>query len=155
MTSDPKDNFLRPTNIFAIVGIFIPGFTACGILGLQMLLVLFGIECASAWKILWFFTTVASLLVPAIFFRYIIKTNDDIKRIKKWLTVFNIFEYTFIQATLGMLFSDGKRLCYVTDGQNGIQFIFTAWVAIPVLICLSYLFQAVLKKRNKFSAIAQ
>jgi len=51
-----------------------------------------------------------------------------------------------------MFFSERKTLCYVADGQNGIQFVFTAWLAIPILICLSLCFQAVLKKRNKFSA---
>jgi hypothetical protein len=152
LKAEPKDHFLKPTNVFSIFGIFIPGFTACAILGLQILITKFGVECAASWNILWIITTIASFALPAFYLWYISTTYSSIKTIKRSLTIFNIFEYTFIQATLGMFFSDGKTLCYVTDGQNGIQFVFTAWLAIPILIALTYCFRMILRKRNIISS---
>ncbi|WP_374948692.1 hypothetical protein [Mucilaginibacter sp.] len=126
MKASPLDNFLKPTNIFSIVGIFIPGFTAIIILLIQTLIKGAGIECAFSWTILWTFTGFGSIILPIYFFWYISNSLSAIKKIKTSLTFFNIAEYTLLQATIGMFFSDGKTLCYVTDGQNGIQFVFTA-----------------------------
>jgi hypothetical protein len=56
------------------------------------------------------------------------------------LLIFNIIEYSFIQCTLTILFTNGQTLCYRTDGQNGLEFVFTGWIAIPILIVFSYLF---------------
>ncbi|MES2062699.1 MAG: hypothetical protein V4456_12310 [Bacteroidota bacterium] len=150
MTS-PYHDFLKPTNIFCIVGIFIPGFTMIGILGLQMLISFFGVECSNSWRLMWVFTTIGSMGLPAYFFWYVKTTSSSIKVIKQALTFFNIFEYTFLQATIGMFFSDGKTLCYVIDGQNGLQFVFTGWFAIPILIGLSLFFREALKKNNNIS----
>lgn len=44
-------NLVKPTLVFAFIGLFIPGFTAIGILGVQMLLNSLGIECKTAWVI--------------------------------------------------------------------------------------------------------
>jgi hypothetical protein len=56
------------------------------------------------------------------------------------LIIFNIVEYTFIQATLAAFFTSGRTRCYVTDGQNGLEFAFTGWMALPVLVVLSFVF---------------
>jgi hypothetical protein len=56
------------------------------------------------------------------------------------LIIFNIIEYVFIQATLATFFTSGQTLCYVTDGQNGLEFAFTGWMALPFLIVLSLVF---------------
>lgn len=150
MRSEPEKKFLKPTNIFLAVSIFIPGFSAIIILGLQMLISLFGIECGKSWDVLWVITTFGSLLSPIILLRYISITNTLIAVIKRYLMLFNVIEYIFLQCTLGMLFSDGKTLCYVTDGQNGIQFVFTAWLAIPLLLILNNTSKQILLKRNIF-----
>ena len=66
-----KFNFIKPTLIFTIVGFFIPGFTAIGLLGLQMLLSKIGLECSTAWTIIWTTTTIGGLLLPFLFYRHI------------------------------------------------------------------------------------
>jgi len=153
MEASSLKNFLRPTNIFSIVGIFIPGFTAIVILLFQMLITFLGVECAFSWNILWVVTAFASIILPIYFFWYISNTSSSIKKIKTSLTIFNIAEYTFLQASIGLFFSDGKTLCYVSDGQNGIQFVFTAWLAIPIIIGLSMAFKAILSKRGRISPL--
>lgn len=62
MTSKNNFNFIRSTLKFYIAGIFIPGFTAIAILGLQMGIGLLGIECSKAWIVLWTLTTVGAVV---------------------------------------------------------------------------------------------
>ena len=137
-----KFNFIKPTLIFAIVGLFIPGFTAIGLLGLQMLLSNIGIECSTAWTIIWTTTTIAGLVLPLLFYRHIASlTIDKIQSLKTRLTFFNLLEYIFIQSSLTPLFTSGQTLCYVSDGQNGLELVFTAWLALPILVAFSFIFR--------------
>jgi len=53
MTKGKKFNYITPTLKFFIAGLFIPGFTAIAILGLQMGIEFLGIECSNTWAILW------------------------------------------------------------------------------------------------------
>ena len=143
-----KFNFLKPTLIFLIVGFLIPGFSAIGLFGFQMLLTSFGLECHDAWNVLWAITAFGALMLPILFFRHIqYLTENKIKNLKIRLTLFNLFEYIFIQASLASFFTTGQTLCYVTDGQNGIEFAFTAWLALPILVGFSLLFQQSIKKK--------
>jgi hypothetical protein len=64
------------------------------------------------------------------------------------LTIFNIIEYTFIQATLATFFTNGQTLCYVSDGQNGLEFAFTGWMALPFLVALSLLFDNLRQRKT-------
>ena len=142
-----KFNFIEPTLIFAMVGVFIPGFTAIGLLGLQMLLSKLGIECSTAWTIIWTTTIIAGLILPFLFHRHITRlTIDKLKSLKTRLTFFNLLEYVFIQSSLTPLFTNGRTLCYVTDGQNGLELAFTAWLALPILIVFSFIFNQTFKK---------
>jgi hypothetical protein len=142
-----KFDFIKPTLIFAIVGLFIPGFTAIGLLGLQMLLSKIGIECSTAWTVIWTTTTIAGLLLPFLFYRHITTlTADKMQSLKTRLTFFNLFEYIFIQSSLTPLFTSGRTLCYVTDGQNGLELVFTAWLALPILIAFSFAFNQIFKQ---------
>jgi hypothetical protein len=144
-----KFNFIKPTLIFAIVGLFIPGFTTIGLLGLQMLLSNFGIECSTAWTIIWTTTIIAGLILPYLFYRHItILTVDKSQSLKTRLRFFNLFEYIFIQSSLTPLFTSGRTLCYVSDGQNGLELVFTAWLALPILIAFSYIFNQTIKTTN-------
>lgn len=144
-----KFNFTKPTLIFAIVGLFIPGFTAIGLLGLQMLLSKFGIECSTAWTTIWTTTIISGLILPYLFYRYItILTVDKLQSLKTRLTIFNLFEYIFIQSSLTPLFTSGGTLCYVSDGQDGLELVFTAWLALPILIAFSYIFNQTNKTKN-------
>ncbi|MBK9639557.1 MAG: hypothetical protein IPO63_17790 [Bacteroidetes bacterium] len=89
-----KFNFIKPTLIFAIVGLLIPGFTALGLLGLQMLLSKVGIECSTAWTIIWATTTISGLILPYFFYRHItVLTVDKLQSLKARLTFFNLLEY--------------------------------------------------------------
>lgn len=128
--------------IFCLIGFFIPGFTAILLLGIQMLLTEIGIECANSWKLIWTGTWIGMILLPILFFRYLDgKSTVPYQKIKTNLILFNLFEYIFIQASLASLFTNGNTLCYGSGGQNGIEFAFTAWLALPILIIFSYFFE--------------
>jgi hypothetical protein len=136
-----KFDYLKPTGVFIKVGLFIPGFTAIVLLGIQMLLVSFGVECSHAWSFIWVFTTIGAIVFPIIFFKSTRKADSS--RIKSWLTVFNIIEYICIQGCLAQFMTDGNTLCYVGDGQNGIELVFTAWLALPIIYLISLTFNKV------------
>ena len=145
-----KFNFIKPTLIFAIVGLFIPGFTAIGLLGLQMLISNIGIECSTAWSVIWATSIIAGLLLPFLFYRHIATlTVAKMLSLRMRLTFFNLVEYVFIQSSLTPLFTSGRTLCYATDGQNGLELVFTAWLALPILIAFSFVFNQKFKQ-SKF-----
>ncbi len=145
-----KPDLLKPTLIFSAVGIFIPAFTAILLLGFQMLLSSIGLECHNAWKVLWTITILGGLTLPIFFYRHIKKlTEKKLENLKTRLSVFNLIEYTFIQASLALFFTSGQTLCYVSDGQNGLELVFTAWLALPILIVFSLLFEQRLKTAMK------
>jgi len=144
-----KFNFIKTTLIFAIVGLFIPGFTAIGLLGLQMLLGKIGIECSTAWTVIWTTTIIAGLFLPYLFYKHITKlTVDKLQSLKSRLTIFNLIEYTFIQSSLTPLFTTGQTLCYGNGGQNGLELVFTAWLSLPILLMLSFIFNQTFKATN-------
>ena len=150
MTTEKKYSFISPTLKFCIVGLFIPGFTAIAILGLQMGIGRLGIECSNSWKILWTLTTVGAVTAPFIFIRIMNKRllegyNLGTDR----LVIFNIIEYTFIQCTLATFFTNGQTLCYVSDGQNGLEFALTGWMSMPFLISLSLVFDYLRKRKTE------
>ena len=139
-------NFINPTLKFCAAGLFIPGFTAIIILGMQMAISFLGIECSNSWKVLWWITSFGTILLPILFIRKFtskIKRGVNLTTIE--ITVFNIIEYTFIQCALAAYFSNPNTLCYVTDGQNGLEFVFTAWMATPLLVVLSLIFDSIRK----------
>lgn len=134
--------YLKATLIFCLIGFFIPGFTAILLLGIQMLLTEIGMECANSWKLIWTGTWIGMILLPILFFRYLNgKSTVPYQKIKTNLILFNLFEYTFLQASLASLLTNGNTLCYGSGGQNGIEFAFTAWLALPILIIFSYFFE--------------
>ncbi|MBL7718143.1 MAG: hypothetical protein JNL72_04845 [Flavipsychrobacter sp.] len=136
-----KYPLLKITLYSSIIGLFIPGFTAIVLTGFQSLLGKMGIECAAATKGIWLSTTIIAICLPFIFDRKIIKTRKRKEyRVQKLLPVFNLIEYTSLQASLAALFTDAETLCYVSDGQNGMELIFTAWLSLPILIAISYAF---------------
>jgi len=144
-------NFIKPTVIFAIVGLIIPGFTAIGLLGLQMLLSYIDVKCPTAWTIIWTTTSILGLILPFLFCRYITRlTVDKLQSLKTRLTLFNLFEYIFIQSSLTPLFISEKILCNGNGGQNGLELAFTAWLALPILILFSFVFNRTFKQ-TKFN----
>lgn len=143
-------NLLKPTLIFSAIGLFIPGFTAIGILAFQRLLTSFGLACPNAWTALWSFTIIGGLILPILFYRYLkTVTVNKLENLSSRLTFFNLIEYTFLQASLVPYFTSGPTLCFDSDGQNGLELVFTAWIALPILIGLSALFNQTLKSQNE------
>ncbi len=149
MAKTKEFSFIGPTLKFSIAGLFIPGFTAIVILGIQMGIAFLGVECSNSWKVLWTLTSIATIVSPVIFIRLMnVRAANGYNLTSKEILIFNIAEYTFIQCTLAPFFTTGKTLCYVTDGQNGLEFAFTGWMAIPCLVIFSLVFDFV-RKRNR------
>ena len=139
-----KYNFLKSTLKFCILGFLIPGFTAIFLLGIQSLFMKTGVECSMAWELIWLITSIGMVILPFFFINYLRKTsNQNLQSLKTRLFFFNLIEYIFIQATLASLFTNGDNLCNVTDGQNGLEFVFTAWLALPILLLFSYVFKKI------------
>lgn len=142
-----KVDLIKPTLIFSIIGIFFPSLTAVGLLGIQELLSNLGHECSEAWKTIWTVTSIAGLILPLLFYRYLsLMTFNKLGSLKTALFFFNLLEYVFIQSSLTPIFTSGRTLCYVSDGQNGLELVFTAWLALPILIVFSFIFNGILKK---------
>lgn len=128
--------------IFCIIGIFIPGFTAILLLGIQMFLAQIGIECTNAWKLIWGFSWIGLIFLPVLFYKNLKKKESEkYEKLKTNLIFFNLFEYIFLQAGLSLFFTKANTLCYVSDGQNGLELAFTGWLALPILMGVSYLFE--------------
>ncbi|ESU24141.1 hypothetical protein FLJC2902T_32030 [Flavobacterium limnosediminis JC2902] len=105
-----------------------------------MLFTKIGIECSNSWKLIWYITWIGMLLLPLLFIKDL-KSNKNQQSLKTKLIFFNLLEYIFIQASLASFFTSGKTLCYVSDGQNGLELVFTAWLALPILLIFSYIFK--------------
>lgn len=133
-----KFNFLKPTLISCLIGLFIPGFTAILFFLFQTLVAKLNIECEVYWKSLWILSTVTSIVAPIIFIKNIEKTKNP--TLTK-LTMFNFVEYVSLQACFGQFFTNAKTICYGSGGQNGMELVFTAWLGLPILIGLSFLFK--------------
>ncbi|MFL9830037.1 hypothetical protein ABS764_04155 [Flavobacterium sp. ST-87] len=133
-----KFSFLKPTLISCGIGIFIPGFTAILFFLFQLLTDKLNIECEIYWKSLWVLTTLTAVATPIIFIKNIEKTKNP--TLTK-LTIFNFVEYISLQASLAQFFTNVNTICYGSGGQNGIELVFTAWLALPILICFSFLFK--------------
>ena len=144
--------YLKPTLKFSLAGIFVPGFTAIVFFFVQIGLTYSGVECSMAWTILWIVTTIGAVASPIIFIRKLKKSMEQgYDLTSRDITIFNLIEYSFIQCSFAALFSSSKTLCYTTDGENGLQFVITGWIAIPILITLSLLFDQI--RKIKFSEV--
>lgn len=131
--------------ISCAIGIFIPGFTAILFFLFQLLTDKLSIACETYWKSLWILTSVISIIAPIIFIRNIEKTKNS--TLTK-LTIFNFVEYISLQACLAQFFTNAETICYGSGGQNGIELVFTAWFALPILICFSFMFKYRLENKS-------
>lgn len=138
-------NFLKPTLISCLIGIFIPGFTAILFFLFQLLTDKFNIECEIYWKFQWILTSVIAVAAPMIFIKNIEKTKNP--TLTK-LTIFNFVEYMSLQVCLAQFFTNAKTICYGSGGQNGMELVFTAWLALPILICFSFIFKYKLENKS-------
>lgn len=145
-----KFNFVKSTLIFCAIGFVIPGFSAILLLGTQMLFTKIGFECSYAWRLIWLITWVGMIGLPILFANYLKKLDKDYQTLKNKLILFNLLEYIFIQASLASLFTSGNTLCYGSDGQNGLELVFTAWLALPILIIFSFIFKGILDQKEDY-----
>ncbi|MBL0343641.1 MAG: hypothetical protein IPP71_23960 [Bacteroidetes bacterium] len=139
-------SFVGKTGYFLIAGFFSGGFSAIILLGLQTLMTKLGIECSLAFKIVFAFCAIATLTAPYLFIKYFAKVDFTKVDMTMRLVFFNIAEYIFIQGGLALFYSNANTLYYATDGQNGMELIFFSWLALPILILLSGLFDVQHKK---------
>jgi len=141
MTAKKTQSYISSTLKFCIAGLLIPMLTVYVIVGLQMGIELLGIECKTSWTVLWTITSIGIVIAPFIFIRLMNKklaTGYNYSNDK--LLNFNIVEYTCIQCILATLFTNRQTLCYGNGGQNGMEFMFTGWLALPFLIIFSLVF---------------
>ena len=142
----------RTTNITLIIGLFFSGGLLAGLLGIQMLICHFGVDCVMAWKILWGITGASCFILPVIFRGYIkrnyMKFGEYKFRLRlNYATVlFNLLEIACIQLGVGLFFTDPESLCYARDGQVGLELIFAGMVAVPILMILGFVFQRFLNR---------
>ena len=141
-----KFNFVKPTLISCAIGIFIPGFTAILFFLFQLLTDKIGIDCRTYWKSVWILTSFISVASPFFFMENIKKTKNP--TLTK-LTLFNFIEYICLQACLAQFFTNSETICYGSGGQNGIELVFTAWIALPILVCISFVFKHKLENQIK------
>ncbi|MDJ1504265.1 hypothetical protein [Xanthocytophaga agilis] len=134
-----KYQFTIPTLKFSVAGFFISGFSMTGILGLQTLLQSFTQGCEVAWKLLFILMASGSIITPFIFTCFVLKDSQSQKFSEGKIWLYNLLEYIFLQCSIGWLFSNAKTLCYVSDGQNGLQFVFTSWMGLCIQLFYSLL----------------
>lgn len=148
MTKNKHFKYVKSTLKFSIAGFLLPAFGAILFLGLQIGLSSLGIECSTAIKTLWTIASIGLVITPIVFISLLMrKLNAGDNLTSNKLIIFNILEYFFLQCGLASLFTTSNTLCYVTDGQNGLEFVFTGWIAIPVLILFSLAFDFITKKK--------
>jgi hypothetical protein len=131
-------NFVKPTLIFCLVGLFIPGFTAILFFLFQSITYKNGIECDVYWQTLFIFSGFLSIILPIYFIINLKKSIQNRNNLLTKLTLFNFLEYLFIQVFLGRFFTNEKLICYGSGGQNGIELVFSAWLSLPIIILISY-----------------
>ncbi len=131
-------NFVKPTLISCVIGFFIPGFTAILFFLFQLLTAKLNVACEVFWKSLWILATLISVVAPIVIIKNIQKTK---KPTLAKLTLFNFVEYISLQAFLSQFFTNENTICYGSGGENGIELVFTAWLGLPILIGLSFLFK--------------
>ena len=132
-----KFNFLKYTLIFCIIGIFIPGFTRVLFFLFKTLTEKISVDCVTYWNSIWILTSLLAVLLPYFYIKNIKKTKNP--TLTK-LTLFNFIEYICLQACLARIFIDSETLCYGT-GEDGVEIYFTGWLALPILMFISFLFK--------------
>jgi len=134
--------FVKYTVQFCIFGFFFCAVPLYLLLAIQSIFDMFLHNCVQSMRLTWCLCLFGCILTPLLF-------NLHLKRkevysnqlLKKQLGLFNALTLTFIQGALGIFSSDPQFLCYGTDGQNGLELIFNAWCALPILILISYYFK--------------
>ncbi|WPO77180.1 hypothetical protein [Flavobacterium sp. KACC 22761] len=99
-------------------------------------------ECTLIWKTFWALSWIGMISLPVLMLKKLrSKETETSEKLRTYLIFFNFFEYFFIQTALSIFFTTADILCYGSGGQNGIELVFTAWLALPILMIFSYIFE--------------
>ena len=144
------NSFTKPTLYFCLVGFIAVAFPAYVLLGLEYCLEKLGYSCENAILSICKCATYICLITPVTFFYYLFRSRNwfSISQIKRRILLFDLTLYVCIPAALEIHFSTPQILCNVTDGQNGLELAFSAWLALPVVMLLSVVFEQVFKGRS-------
>lgn len=127
------------------IGLLVPGFTVIVILGLHEAIAFTGFNCISAWNIIWFISGVVALFTPYIFTKTIIRSSN-VKKLETQFKLFCLLEYISLQAIIGAYFTEADILCYGRDGQIGLEFVLTGWIAALTILASGFFYEWVYKK---------
>lgn len=130
-------NFLKPTIIFCAIGVFIPAFTIIPFFLFQTSFDKLGVNCETYWKSLILIFSILSIISPLLYFKYLEKYR---KPTQSNLLLFNIIEYTCLQIGISQFFDTSNSICF-GQSDGGLIFVFAAWLALPILICLGLIFK--------------
>lgn len=150
---DTRYKFIGPTISFSLIGIIISAFPAIILLGSESGLEKLGLDCIEAMSVIWHFAVCICVLLPVFFFFYLRRSErwfSDLG-IKRRVIFFNSALYVCIPAALEPYFSTAHTLCYVSDGQNGLELVFSAWLSLPILLLISVAFELFFRKRQFLS----
>ena len=136
-----KFNFLIPTIVFSIAGIFLGGFAVVILFLISQFFetMITENDCVNAIICTWWTSFLGSIILPVLFFVYLKKFEVYRRQSLQFkLVLFNFIEYVLITGALCIFSSDPEILCYGRDGQIGLEIVFMAWCAIPLLIIYSF-----------------
>ena len=147
-----KFNFLINSLIFSLIGIVIPGFTLVFMFLMQKLFDEAGLECSMFWKATWIVGWTGSLILPYYFYNHFkCVKQKNLHLLKTHLLLFNFLFYISLQISFGCIMTNANNLCYVSDGQNGLELIFAAWLGLPIIMVFSYIFSQTSLVKNEVS----
>lgn len=136
-------SYLRPTLFFCIAGLFLITINMLVLIGVENLLSYAGYKCNEVWNMIFQSFTVLAITLPIPFYFFVSRVR---KHTNLLIWLFNSFECMFIQVALARRHTDSITLCYVSDGQNGLEFVMTGLMSLPILILLSILFSLIQPK---------
>ena len=145
-----KNRFTKPTLYFSLVGFIAAAIPALFFIGVESCLEKLGYSCISAIPIICNCAAFICLLLPISFFVYLLRSHSSFSdsQIKGRILIFDSILFLCIPTALEPYVSTANTLCNVADGQNGLELVFSAWLALPVLLLFSFIFEQIFKGRQ-------
>lgn|GEM_PF-7088244 len=145
-----KIDHINKRVVFGIVCFLIPGFTAIIIFGLRILIETIFDNCQVGWAVATILGGLISFVAPLLYFIHL-KNNSPSKN-NFW--IFGLIEYLGIQSFAVVFFVTADSSCHGHTAQNGLEYIFTAWLSIPLILLFDYLLiKSTYTNRNKTTAV--
>lgn len=100
----------------------------------------FDIECSTAIDYIITSGCVCSLLIPIVFFYFVSKIKfSSRQKLVSFIYVYSFVEILSIEIAFERFLSSPHILCYVSDGQNGLELIFGGIIAAVITFTISLL----------------